>query len=152
LPFFIELRKVVQKSNHPQWVVVVWWWCYNVGCCPGLPDLVLGHPRLPYLPKNQIIPGGWWCGGSCCPGLPYLVLGHLRLPYLPKNQSIPGGWWCGGVVVVVVWWWCGFFTDYNTTLGLCWVALGCGNSNYYYVGRLSLPVWTMSKLCQLLFC
>jgi hypothetical protein len=34
------------------------------------------------------------------------------------------------VVVVVVWWWwwCGgFFTDYNTTLGLCWVALGCGN-------------------------
>jgi hypothetical protein len=36
---------------------------------------------------------------------------------------------------VVVWLWCGvvfflfFFTDYNTTLGLCWVALGCGN--YY---------------------
>ena len=35
-------------------------------------------------------------------------------------------WWCGGVEVW--WWWCGFSSDNNTTLGLCWVALGCGNS------------------------
>ena len=35
-------------------------------------------------------------------------------------------WWCGGGGggVVVVWF---FFTDNNTTLGLHWVALGCGN-------------------------
>ena len=33
----------------------------------------------------------------------------------------------GVVVVVVVWY--GFITDNNTTLGLCQVALGCGNNN-----------------------
>ena len=48
-----------------------------------------------------------------------------------KNQNLPV-WWCGGVVVVV--WWCGggggggFFTDYNTTLRLHQVTLGCGNN------------------------
>jgi hypothetical protein len=74
------------------------WCCYSLSCCPGLPYLVYGCPRMPYLPKNQIITGGWW-------------------------------WWWGSGVVVV--WWCGggggYFTDYNTTLGLCWVALGCVN-------------------------
>ena len=48
-----------------------------------------------------------------------------------RKGSVAGGrgcggvvvWWCGGVVV----WWCGFFTDYNTTLRLHWVTLGCGN-------------------------
>jgi len=41
-----------------------------------------------------------------------------------KNSNDPGV----VVVVVVVWFvvFC-FFTDNNTTLGLCWVALGCGN-------------------------
>ena len=29
--------------------------------------------------------------------------------------------------MVVWWWWCGFLTDYNTTLRLHWVTLGCGN-------------------------
>ena len=38
-----------------------------------------------------------------------------------SNQTRCGG---GGGVVVVR---CGFSSDNNTTLGLCWVALGCGN-------------------------
>ena len=62
-----------------------------------------------------------------------------------SNQTRCGGG--GGVVVVVVWWWCGgFFPDNNTTLGLCWVALGCGNCrfrtdnrNHYYCLTISAP-------------
>ena len=59
----------------------------------------------------------------------------LLLPIMiPKCFKVTLG--CGkeeksnhsGVVVVVVWW-CGFITDYNTTLGLHWVTLGCGKKN-----------------------
>ena len=59
-----------------------------------------------------------------------------------KIKSSPVG---GGVVVVVWWWWCGgggggFFTDYNTTLGLCWVALGCGNMHRVKIGAHSWDI------------
>ena len=42
---------------------------------------------------------------------------------------------CGSTVValdgvVVVWWWCGYLTDYNTTLKLHRVTLGCGNKHF----------------------
>ena len=79
-------------------------------------------------------------------------------------------WWCGGVVV----WWCGFFiTDNNTTLGLHWVNLGCGNnakfSGHYVCPRtetvrahalrshqfiLTVTILTISfpNFCFMLFC
>jgi hypothetical protein len=40
--------------------------CGGGTCCPG----------LPYMPKNQIIPGGWrWCGGVI---VLVVALGYLK--------------------------------------------------------------------------
>ena len=85
----------------------------------------------------------WWlvvvlCGARCYPNL-WKLCGLSTV----KKSKPPwcGGvvrWcsvvvWCGGVVVWcggVVVWWCGgvvFITDYNTTLRLHLVTLGCGN-------------------------
>ena len=33
--------------------VVVWCWCWRGSCCPGSPYLLLGNPRLPYMPKKS---------------------------------------------------------------------------------------------------
>ena len=57
----------------------------------------------------------------------YLTCGIAMADLKGKNQNLPVWWWCGGGGVVV---WCGgYFTDYNTTLRLHWVTLGCGNKH-----------------------
>jgi hypothetical protein len=66
---------------------------------------------LPYQPKNEIKPGGWWwCGGGVkvlFVALSYHIWYRVALGCLicRKIKSNPEGGGSGGVVVVVVWWW-----------------------------------------------
>jgi hypothetical protein len=81
------------------------WWCGG-SCCPWLPYLVLNHPRLPYRPKHQIIPGAWWWFGGGGGGAVMVLIGALA--YLIWYSVALGG--CGSVFLCA---------DFNATLWLC---------------------------------
>ena len=83
----------------------------------------------------------WWlvvvlCGARFYPNL-WKLCGYSTVKK-SKPPRCGGVVWCGGVV---------FITDYNTTLRLHWVNLGCGNctprqnsimlgdQNIYYVSK-----------------
>ena len=73
----------------------------------------------------------WWYSCVRLPDPPW----PLSSCFKPKNVINPGGW-------------CVFFTD--NTLGLCWVALGCGNNTYVMLTQLS-DIVTRQKFMEVTY-